>query len=216
MAKLIAFFTLVFLVSVGVLLPPFLKADASAPIPTDVWKPVNAVVEKLAPVPKTIQEKTVTTIANKIPSLKQKAHYFLHPKVKYPTLTASIITYGEWWGNVPKNTCISSPMGAKGLAQAMPATANARGLRNRCDEQESVIFVGKQIEAIFNELKSRHVVQCDKSRNPRFPQLTNECVLYVAGAYNAGVAGYLSGVQPEKNYHYRVLNGYNKLLERKG
>lgn len=216
MVKLIAFFTLVFLVSVGVLLPPFLKADASAPIPTDVWKPAKAVVEKLAPVPKTIHEKTVTTIADKIPSLRGRTHYFMHPKVKYPTLTASIITYGEWWGNVPKNTCKKSPAGAQGFAQAMPATANARGLHNRCDEQQSVIFVGQQVEAIFNELKARHVVQCDKSRNPRFPELTNDCVLYVAGAYNAGVAGYLSGVQPERNYHYRVLNGYNKLLERKG
>ena len=216
MDKLIAFFTLVFLVSVGVLLPPFFKADASAPIPTDVWKPAKAVVEKLAPVPKTIHEKTVTTIADKIPSLRGRTHYFLHPKVKYPTLTASIITYGEWWGNVPKNTCRNSRMGAKGLAQALERTANARGLYNRCDEQQSVIFVGKQVETIFNELKARHVVQCDKSRNPRFPELTNECVLYVAGAYNAGVAGYLSGVQPERNYHYRVLKGYNKLLDRKG
>lgn len=57
MAKLIAFFTLVLIASVGVLLPPFLKADASAPIPTDVWKPVNAVVEKLAPVPKKEEQK---------------------------------------------------------------------------------------------------------------------------------------------------------------
>jgi hypothetical protein len=78
MAKLVVFFYIVLIVSIGALIPPFIEANASAPVPTDVWKPLEQIMTK-APVPKAI---AITPVAsNDSEYLKSRGYQLVKSKI---------------------------------------------------------------------------------------------------------------------------------------